>query len=433
MSNIVIYGMAKTGKCLQKLLLSQNHNVWMYDDNVSLCPRGISGIPIEQIDKIVLSPGVLPDAPLLQVARNRHIDIVCELQYCFDIMQASAISVTGTNGKTTVTQMIYKILSQSNKRAYLLGNGGVPLSSCVNQLTSDDIAVLESSSFQLMYCTNFTPNVSLITNLACDHINYHGTYDNYIQAKLNNCKFQHANQYAIFNADDKECCKLSQHTNAHKLYYSLADKNANCYCDGDNLVINTDTYQSIVKSNLQNKLSKVNLSNALGAILVATLYGVSLQQCVDILADFKADAHRMATVTMLNGVQFIDDSKATNVHATVNALSCMDNKTVVILGGSDKGEQYDQLFDNAPYGMVALGATAQDILACANKHKYTNIRVVQNMQQAVETAYDMLQGKGYVLLSPACASFDSYRSYSERGEHFEKVVKQFAKNINRQK
>ncbi len=424
MSNIVIYGNGKTGQSLAKYVRQQGDNVYLYDDNPQRSTVSLEQIPLDAIDKILVSPGVPPTGKLLQIANDRGIEVEGELQYCFDRLRAPCISVTGTNGKTTVTEMIHCILKGAGLSSQLLGNGGVPLSSRLAYLTGKDVVVLESSSFQLMYATDYFPKISLITNLAPDHINYHGTYNNYKAAKQKNCCFQRSNQYAIFNLDDGECCTLAQHINAAKYYYSVCNKNAHCYFEGGKVVFKGKEGIVEAQCNGLDKLPQAFASDAIAAILTCALYGVELDKCVSLLQHFQPDDHRMQAVANFGGVQFVDDSKATNVHAALSAIRSLGDNVVIILGGSDKGEQYDMLFAKQLKGAVVLGATSKQLLAAAERQHFEHIERAYDMQHAVSCAYNMCKGGGYVLLSPACASFDSYSSYAERGKDFVKAVKQ---------
>ena len=232
MSDIIIYGRGKTGQSLMKMLQKLGKSAIFYDD-----ATGFDGEDDFAPDSVVLlSPGVAPSAKGLQLARKRGAQLVSELEYCFPYCKGKCISVTGTNGKTTTCEMIYHVLQKCNFASRLLGNGGVPLSKQVLEISPNELVVLESSSFQLVDSNTFAPFVSVFTNLAVDHINYHGSFEEYAKAKENN--FAHQRQgYALFNLDDSNVVELSQKCKCNRLYYSIGDTHANCYYDGERVVL----------------------------------------------------------------------------------------------------------------------------------------------------------------------------------------------------
>ncbi|MCH5157047.1 MAG: UDP-N-acetylmuramoyl-L-alanine--D-glutamate ligase [Clostridiales bacterium] len=419
MSDIIVYGRGKTGQNLVKMLTSLGKSAVMYDDE-----HGFDGVASFTPNSIVLlSPGIPPSAKGIRLAKSCGARLVGELEFCFPLCKGKCISVTGTNGKTTTCEMIYHVLQRCSVPSRLLGNGGVPFSSQVLDVHDNEIVVLESSSFQLTDCVNFAPYVSVFTNLAPDHLNYHASFEDYSNAKVNNFVHQ-KDGYAIFNLDDSAVVGLSDKCKCSRLYYSVSDQRANCFYDGG-VVLQDGMNRVRIESDFLSQLPRHNLSNALGAILASCCVGVPAKQAVNAIESYKFLPHRLQRVATACGVTFVDDSKATNVAATVSALGCFSCNIAVIVGGSDKGENYDAIFNAIQPNVklvVATGETACHISACGNKY---DVKVMQfeDIRDATRFCYETIKPiGGVVLMSNACASFDKFSSYIERGEYFQKVV-----------
>ena len=422
MSDIVVYGKGKTGKSLLKMLQRLNKNATSFDDATGF--EGVGKFTADEL--VVVSPGVPPDANGIVEAKKVGSNIVGELEFCFPYCLGKCISVTGTNGKTTVCEMIYHIFRNVGISTYLLGNGGVPFSEKVLDIDYNDIVVLESSSFQLSDCKRFAPHISVFTNLAPDHLNWHGGFKAYVESKKNN--FVHmAEGFAIFNKDDAAVEELSAECNVCKLYYSVKDSSANCYFDGKSVILHMGDKRISADAIYLRDFAYHNISNALAAVLACCCEGVSLQDAVSSLKDFTFPPHRLQKIDSIGGVDFIDDSKATNVHATVSALRCFDKRLALILGGSDKGEDYSEIFRVAQpniKAIVAVGQTAEAIKECGNKYEIS-VTVLNDIKQAVRFCFDLLKyDGGVVLMSNACASFDRFRDFEERGSYFARAVEE---------
>ena len=420
MSDIIVYGKGKTGQNLLKMLQRLNKSAVLYDD--------ITGFDCEQkftSDSIVLlSPGVPPHAKGVEIARLNGSQIVGELEFCFPFCKGKCISVTGTNGKTTTCEMIYHILQRSGAPSRLLGNGGVPFSSQVLDVKEDEVVVLESSSFQLADSVHFAPYVSVFTNLAPDHLNYHASFEDYTNAKLNN--FIHQKQgYAVFNMDDNAVVELSEKCSCNRLFYSVDNDRANCYYDGYRVILQDSAKRIQIDTEYFSQLAKHNLSNALGAVLASCCVEVNPKLAVKAIDSYQFLPHRLQKVATVCGVTFVDDSKATNVAATVSALKCFTDNVAVILGGSDKHESYDAIFNGLQSNVklvTATGETASQISACGRRYG-VNVAQFEDIRDAVYFCYETIKHiGGIVLMSNACASFDKFSGYKERGKYFQKVV-----------
>ncbi len=420
MANIIIYGMGVTGEALVRQL--QGNNIWWYDDRPQLCSMSLVDIPYDCIDMCIVSPGIQDDSPLLVELYDREIAVIGEWEYCMPLCGDDIVSVTGTNGKTTICQMLHHILTSCNISSALLGNGGVPWCSDIG--SGERVTVLESSSFQLARSKGFAPYISVLSNIACDHISYHGSMDSYIEAKCNNFNFQHSGQWAVCNGDDSICRGVICGTNAQVAYYSISDSTANCYIAHGEVVIAMRDDVDRCSMGVLSQYCRHNQSNALCALLVADILGIPLARSLSSLNTYSVDDHKMQLVATIDNVRYINDSKATNISATLSAIGSIDGDIVVLLGGSDKGYLFDSLICNLAHnvvGVVAMGDTASSIADSCVKYGITCMRC-DNMHHAVLSGRDMLVGDGTLLLSPACASFDMYANYIERGQDFIAVV-----------
>ncbi len=420
MTDIIVYGRGKTGQSVMSLLQKLHQSAVFYDDVKGFDRGGFTSGGL-----VVLSPGIPPTAKGVIEARKIGAQFCCELELCFPLCRGKCISVTGTNGKTTVCEMIHHILRCVGKKSVLLGNGGVPFSSRVLDVSYDETVVLESSSFQLAFCKKFAPYISVLTNVASDHLNWHGTVQNYRSAKANNFLRQQ-DGFAIFNGDDENVVALSEKCRSVKLFYSLRDNDANCSFDGEFVTVKTKDIRCKRQAKFLKNFALHNQSNALAAISACVCAGVCLADCLRALQTFRLSPHRLQKISSFCGVDFVDDSKATNVHATVSALKCFSQDLALILGGSDKGESYDEIFLNLPPDSVvtAAGQTASDIRQCGGKYG-VEVRVFDDIKKAVTYCFYALKGRGgTVLMSNACASFDSFGGFEERGEYFAKAVEE---------
>ena len=418
MSNIVIYGRGKTGMELLKMLQKDN-NVVLCDDKDGINPESIE---IDNTDLLALSPGVFPIRPLVRKCLDRGVRVVSELQLAWERFKGKTVAVTGTNGKTTVVTMLSHVLDRLGVDNILCGNVGIPFAHFADD---SGIAIVECSSFQLKYCDTFSPYVSIFTNVDSDHTDYHGSVEDYIKSKCNIFRRQR-DGYAIFNADDSNVLDLSGECNCRTLFYSTTNKCANCYIDGKDVVLNTVDKFIRVQSEKIATMYRHNQSNVLAVLLALYCLGVDFAESVTAAESYTFLPHRLQLVGSCGKVDFVNDSKATNVHATLSALKSVQGNIALIAGGSDKDTDFHPLAKGIGSNVrlvCTIGQTADSIAACLRKTGCTVVKC-SSMEEAVNVCFDSLKHcGGTVLLSPACASFDMYNSYIERGEHFTAVVK----------
>ena len=374
----------------------------------------------------MLSPGVDPNCNLIAEAKKRKIKVVGELELGSNNLNGDIIAVTGTNGKTTTTSLTQKIVSTSfSSSAY--GNIGTPL--CEAYGLTLDYLVCEVSSFQLESTYSFSPYISVILNIAEDHLDRHKTFENYIRCKLGLIKNSTEKSLIVLNADDELLMKRTQNVKAKIYYFSKFKKVKGVYLSGDSIIVNMSSkrYEILKLSDIENLKSVIE--DVLASIVVGVLLKIEPNKIIESIKSFELSPHRMSLVLEKNGVKYIDDSKSTNVHSTLNALSVSNKNTILMLGGSDKNLNFDEIFlkysDKLTH-VVAFGSARKKVLKSAKHCGFENILVCKNFYEGVKTAYGLASKNDTVLLSPSCASFDEFESYAKRGEQFEKIIKELA-------
>jgi UDP-N-acetylmuramoylalanine--D-glutamate ligase len=369
---------------------------------------------LEDIDEIVLSPGVPMEIPLLQEARKRGITIIGEIELAWRHLQGSVIAITGSNGKSTTTALIGEILRIAGREPIVAGNIGEPLIAALD-LDRPRTYVLELSSFQLEAVDTFRANVALLLNVTPDHMDRYPSFEAYAEAKYRIFRNQQPDDTAIFNVTEK-----APDTTAKPLRFSAA-QNADARLDGEDLVLDgTRIPRSALK--LQ---GQANVENALAAWLAARAAGVDDVAVRRAFETFAGLPHRMVLVRELDGVRWINDSKGTNVDATLKSLEGFGQSSVIlILGGKDKAGEFErmrELVNVKARTVLTIGKAAERIAEALGDA--ADIVPAGDMQHAIEWARANAKEGDTVLLSPACASFDQYRNFEHRGEHFEELVR----------
>ncbi len=376
---------------------------------------------------IVTSPGISPKIPLLKEARKRKIKIIGEFELGASALKGDIIAVTGTNGKTTTVSLIYYLLKGADTKINLGGNIGVPVSSFAKSSKVSDISVLECSSFQLEGIKHFHPHIAAILNFSVDHLSRHGTMKKYIEAKSNITKYQTEGDFLLINADCETLMENLPKTNAKVLYFSTKRRVEGCYIKRGSIYFNDNHCEKKLVSSKGIKLiGEHNLSNILCGVLAVYLETKNIK-LVEGISRFVGVPHRTEYVKTISGIEFFNDSKATNISSTLVAVSSFKQNIHLILGGSDKGYEFDELFEKLPQNVKSIavcGQTAKKILRAAKKFGYLNIKQCASFGEAVKTCYKNAKNGEVVLLSPACASFDCFKNYEERGMVFRKIVEE---------
>jgi UDP-N-acetylmuramoylalanine--D-glutamate ligase len=375
-------------------------------------------------DLIIPSPGVPADAPLLQAARTNGVTIWSEIELAYRFRKGKLIGITGSNGKTTTTSLVEHILRNASLSTILAGNIGTPLISCVDQMAHDTITVVELSSFQLELIQEFRTDVSMFLNLTPDHLDRHHTMELYSKAKARIFENQREEDFAILNADDPATTPLAP-TRPHVYWFSRKQRAAQgAFLRGDDIVFRNDGKEEIVLRREEVPLPGAhNLENVLAAITAARIAGASAKAVAEGVRSFAGVEHRLEFVAEINGVRYYNDSKATNVDATLKALDAFPGRILVILGGKDKGSDYSVL--RAPLREKAIlalliGAAADKIASQIDGS--VAIERAGTLDRAVEIASQAARTGDVVLLAPACASFDQFENYEHRGRVFKALV-----------
>lgn len=377
-------------------------------------------------DLIVISPGIDPKSTLATYFSQTGKEVIGELEFGWRNSAIPAIAITGTNGKTTTTEMIGHILSQAGLNAPLGGNHGIPLCQLVleqerrNSSPSSlpDYWVLEVSSFQAETAPTFHPKVVVWTNFAADHLDRYANLEEYYQAKK--CIVQNLDSSNLIVLHDQEQQDLAE-TVPH-LYFGHSSK-AEFSCNQEG---NLSAYNQTLGSTTNWKVQgKHNFSNALAAIAACEFIGISPQQSFAALAHFSASAHRYERVAFISEIEYINDSKATNLHAVISALQASEKPLHLLLGGAEKGLAWEELHPYLPGRILSLytfGAAANSIYQSCSK--LVDTHYFANLEQAFLAASNHAQAGDQILLSPGCASFDQYKNYAQRGEHFRQLATQ---------
>jgi UDP-N-acetylmuramoylalanine--D-glutamate ligase len=400
--------------------------------NVNLELGGHREQTFVQQDLIIPSPGVPADAPLLQAARAQGVPIWSEIELAYRFRQGKLIGITGSNGKTTTTSLIEHILRAAGFPTVLAGNIGTPLISCVASMTHDTVTVVELSSFQLELINAFRTDISVFLNLTPDHLDRHHSMELYSKAKARIFENQTEEDFAILNADDPATTPLAP-TRPHVFWFSRKQRAAHgAFLHGEDIVFRNDGKEEVVLKRQDVALpGPHNLENVLAAIAAARIAGASTKAIADGVRSFVGVEHRLEFVREISGVRYYNDSKATNVDATLKALEAFPGRILVILGGKDKGSDYTvlrTLLRERTVMAVVIGAAADKI---ANQIEgSTVIEVAGTLENAMKVASHAARPGDIVLLAPACASFDQFQNYEHRGRVFKALVYELEQRAN---
>jgi UDP-N-acetylmuramoylalanine--D-glutamate ligase len=377
-------------------------------------------------DLIVVSPGVPSDQPQLQHARSLGIPVIGEVELAFRFLQGKVLAITGSNGKTTTTSLVGEILAKSGKKTLVGGNIGTPVISLAGQTMPDSLVVLEISSFQLESIQQFRPWIAAILNITPDHLDRHHTFEAYVAAKARIFENQQSGDFAVLNADDSTSVGLKDKIKAQMLWFSRKQRVENgAFLNGDQIIFRQNGQEQAVlsRSDIQLK-GEHNLENVLAAVCMTMVAGCTPQQVRQGVKEFRAVEHRLELVATINGVTFYNDSKATNVDATVKALESFPGNIHIILGGKDKGSDYSMLnplLRERAKRVYLIGA-ASDKIASQVQGATALVRS-GILERAVRQAFDAAAPGDVVLLAPACASFDQFENYEHRGRVFKELVR----------
>jgi UDP-N-acetylmuramoylalanine--D-glutamate ligase len=384
-------------------------------------------------DLIVVSPGVPVDAPPLVQARALGEAVIGEIELAAQFLPGPIVAITGSNGKTTTTTLTWEIMTAAGFPALVGGNIGTPAISLAERAKPETAIVLEISSFQLETIQTFRPKVAVVLNVTPDHLDRHRTFEVYVDAKARIFENQQGSDFAVLNADDLTCVAMGARTRAQVFWFSRQKEveHGACVRDG-NIVFRDDSGQREIMQVSEIPLKGAhNLENVLAAVCAGALMGCAPEKIRQAVSDFKAVEHRLEFVTTIRGVDYYNDSKATNVDATIKALESFPANIHLILGGKDKGSDYTVLNDllrQRVKRVYTIGAAAAKIESQIVSSKNGGPEVVhaETLENAIRKANAIAQSGDVVLLAPACASFDQFKSYEHRGKMFKEIVRSLA-------
>ena len=435
---IFIFGLARSGYEAAKLLSKHNNEILVYDasdndkEKIELEKLGIKFIktdtPEEYLENtyeyVIKNPGIINTHPCIKKAYDLGIKVINEVEvgYHFIKDKAQIIGITGSNGKTTTTTMIYEVMKKAKLPVILAGNIGFPVCSIVDEVKDNDIIVMEISDHQLLNTDKFKTDISILTNLSEVHIDFHGTYENYKNTKKKIFNYHTNSDIAIINAGNQDVMNLTKDIISKKITFS-STKEANIYLDNDYIVYENEKIINIHDIKIK---GNHNYENIMCLIAVCKIYNVPTNIIKEYLSTFGGVEHRIEFVREINKRSFYNDSKATNTESTIVALKSFDKDTILILGGLDRDHSFEPL---NPYLknvklICCYGETKNRIKEWAdslNKDCY----VFNNLEEATKHAYKISNEGDIILLSPACASWDQYKCMEDRGNEFKNIVNKF--------
>ena len=443
---VLVAGTGLSGTAAARLVLDRGGEVVLYDGNASLKEEEIKAkfdkeakvsVVLGEIKRsdllgvelCIISPGIPLDSPFVAVVDDAKIPILGEIELAYQCSLGRLAAITGTNGKTTTTALTGEILKAKYEETFVVGNIGDPYTSRVLEMTEDSVTVAEVSSFQLETIMDFRPNVSAILNITPDHLNRHGTMENYTRIKECITLNQTEDDSVVLNYDDPVLREFGQDPDLKPkvTWFSSREKLADGFCmSGDNIVYCQKGRETILVNVRDMKLlGRHNYENVMAAAAIGFLMGVALADIGRVAENFNPVEHRIEFVRERTGVRYYNDSKGTNPDAAIQALRAMPGPTLLIAGGYDKNSEYDDWvseFEGKVRYLVLIGQTRDKIAECAKKHGFTEIMYAEDMQEAVQVCAVYADIGDYVLLSPACASWGMFKNYEERGRVFKECV-----------
>lgn len=443
---VLVVGLGKSGKAAARALKGAGAIVEVQDSQTAdkLDTQFLQYMQNEEIrsylgtkpedmtayDMLVLSPGVPPALDYIEEARKAGTEIIGELELAYRVGEGHFIAITGTNGKTTTTTLVGEIFKAAGLNTAVVGNIGEPVVAAADGSTEDDWLITEVSSFQLETVSEFRPEVSAILNLTPDHLNRHGSMEAYGQAKARIAAKQTEDDFMIINLDDPQAYALSKDTAAKVIPFSRKEEpETGAYLDDTSIIVkDLDSRKHFIcdRSDLR-IIGNHNVENVLAAAAIAFYAGIDPEVISASIKEFPGVEHRIEFCGRVDDVDYYNDSKGTNVDAAVIALKALENGIILIAGGDAKSQDFTELanhFDGCVEALVLLGRDAYMIEEAARKAGFTNIYNCKDMPECVRKAAELARPGEKVLLSPACASWDMYDNFEQRGRHFKQCIRE---------
>ena len=444
---VLVIGMGRSGlaaadaliKCGAKVSIQDSKkdcltNEWKKKFEVAGVKFFLGGVPADMsaFDVLVVSPGVPTKLDFIQDGIKGGAKLIGELELAYEIGKGNYIAITGTNGKTTTTTLVGEIFKASGRKTDVVGNIGLAVATKALDATDDEWLVTETSSFQLDTIDEFRPKVAAILNLAPDHLDRHGSYENYIAAKARVFENQTEEDYVVLNGDDEEVMKLAETAASKVVLFSRKEEpDLGAFVKDGVITIKEEGKETgLCKADELLIPGSHNLENALAAAAISYFSGIEPEVITKVLKEFKGVEHRIEDCGEVKGVKFVNDSKGTNPDAAIKAIQAIDTDIILIAGGYDKGSDFGEFvgeFGDKVKQVVLLGKTAVKIKEAAEKAGYKNTTILGDMESCVSEAARLAHSGDTVLLSPACASWDMYDNFEQRGEHFKECVEKLRK------
>ena len=442
---VLVFGAGKSGIGAADLLNAVGACPVLYDGKADLDKESvlhkISGnyeLPIyagelpkevqESLDLVVLSPGVPTDLPIVKGFYDHGLPVWGEVELAYQTGKGEVLAITGTNGKTTTTALLGKIMSDAEDSVFVVGNIGTPYTSKALEMKDDSTTVAEISSFQLETIDEFAPKVSAILNITEDHLNRHHTMEEYIRVKELIVKNQTAEDFCILNYEDEVLREFGRNIVPKTVYFSSVRKlDEGIYLDGDQIILKTAEGEILLVHTGELKLlGQHNFENVMAASAMAYYAGVPVESIRKSICEFTAVEHRIEYVTEKNGIVYYNDSKGTNPDAAIKGIQAMNRPTLLIGGGYDKGSSYDEwlnAFEGKVRYLVLIGQTRDKIKEAAERLGVCPCILCDNLEEAVKVCAEKAEPGDAVLLSPACASWGQFDNYEQRGDMFKEYVR----------
>ena len=442
---VLVAGSGKSGISATDLLKKIGAKVTIYDGNENLDKAAVLSkledqtdvevilgeleeTVIKDTDLMILSPGIAIDAPFVNTVREAGVPIWGEVELAYVVGKGKVAAITGTNGKTTTTALVGEILAAYYKDVDVVGNIGTPYTQTVFDSTDDTVTVAEISSFQLETVHTFHPKVSAVLNITPDHLNRHYTMECYTDVKMRIAQNQLENEPIILNYEDEILREYASKLHNKIIWFSSRQTlSEGIYLDGKDIVYATENGKQVITTTDDTTLVGIhNTENIMAAIGISINMGVPADVIKEAIRKFKAVAHRIEYVETIDDVIYYNDSKGTNTDASIKAIQAMSRPTILIAGGYDKKVSFDDWakeLDGKVKCLVLLGETSQQIAETVKKYGFDNLVFTESLEEAVKVCKEKAEPGDAVLLSPACASWDMFQSYEQRGDMFKEFVK----------
>jgi UDP-N-acetylmuramoylalanine--D-glutamate ligase len=444
--NVLVAGLGLSGKAVLEMMSQSGANISVCDDRdiewddprlykkikIMEIPAYFNraAVPDEAWDYVILSPGIPMDSDFVINAKRRNATVLGELEFAYEISGGKFVAITGTNGKTTTTTLVGEIFDNSSMKSVVGGNIGVPVVSLLGEIDVDTVLITEVSSFQLESVRDFKPLIAAILNLTPDHLDRHKTMENYGKTKARVFENQDEGDYLIYNYDDAAVSSLIASAKAKKIPFSRTQELSMGVFVKDNQIVIKKEDGGLVKLVSTDDIlipGTHNLENVLAAAGITYFAGVTPEVIVRTIKEFVGVAHRLELVATKRGIRFVNDSKGTNPDASIKAIDAVGNNIFLIAGGYEKDSDFHDFiekFHDRVKHLLLMGETKDRIEQVAIDVGFTHVTKCENMGEAVRLGYEYAEEGDTVLLSPASASWDMYKNFEERGDHFKEIIEE---------